>query len=723
MELRKLLRTVLLAASLAFVLVTWTKVAPGQNKVTPDESVFAMLPESLISLQLNEADLKSVLRALGKEYRLNLLVHEEVKGLITLGLEDIALRDALQAIARTRGLTLVAGPGGTIEILPLETYQSRVEKVVAATRRTPPVESPPPSPLITQKIDIQYAFNPRESISSVGRDIGLSGKQVKDLTELADLLEKRLSGQPGSHITPISRLNALVVTDTPEKVEEIMAIVNTIDVPSVTVGIEARIVEVTNQALEDLGVQWGGLGQFGDAKFTGGGLGASTGEEPAVPQSGNVGLSGSNFIVNLPATIPLGGPGSSLGFTLGRSATKVLDIQLSALERDGKLKLLAAPRLTTMNHERAWIESGTEIPFRNQSVSGGGVTTFTIEFKSASIELEVTPHVIGDGLSQAVFLDVVVTRKEADFARAIDGNPPLLSRTIYTRALVKAGETVVIGGLMRDDSTDTIEKVPWVSDLPFVGWMFRRTQERDEKSQLMIFITPSILPTPLTKSASIKTAMPKKTSSQQAAGSRQEKRQQDHGPRTTGQQTTRQQTTNQQSAISGQPSAGQETERQAAEGSRQKKRQQDNEQRTTGPQTTNSRKTAGSMQRAASSKQEKRQQDKGAQTKGNSKQWAVGSEQSAGLQDQEAKRRAQSAKRQEDKGQQIADQQSAISGQPSAKQNTERQEAVGSEQSAGLQDQEAKSEKQQKDYEPDITGPLSPVRTDLGTPLAADRIW
>ncbi len=410
-------------------------------------------------------------------------------------------------------------------------------------------------------------------------------------------------------------------------------------------------------------------------------MGAETGTQPSVPQTGNTGLSGSNFIVNLPAAIPLGGPGSSLGFTLGRSATKVLDIQLSALERDGKLKLLAAPRLTTMNHERAWIESGTEIPFRNQSVSGGGVTTFTIEFKSASIELEVTPHVVGDGESQAVFLDVVVTRKEADFARAIDGNPPLLSRTIYTRALVKAGETVVIGGLMRDDTTDTIEKVPWVSDLPFVGWMFRRTQERDEKSQLMIFITPSILPTPLTKSASIKTAMPKKTSSQQAAGSRQEKRQQDHGPR------------------------------------------------TTGPQTTNSRKTAGSMQQAASSKQEKRQQDKGAPTTGQQDQEAKRKEQSddrpqtTGLQDQEAKRRAQSAKRQEDKGQQIADQQSAISGQPSAKQNTERQEAVGSEQSAGLQDQEAKSEKQQKDYEPDITGPLSPVRTDLGTPLAADRIW
>jgi len=475
---------------------------------------------------------------------------------------------------------------------------------------------PPPSPLITQKIDIQYAFNPRESISAVGRDIGLSGKQVKDLNELADLLEKRLSGQPGSDITPISRLNALVVTDTPEKVEEIMAIVNTIDIPSVTVGIEARIVEVTSQALEDLGIQWGGLGQFGDATITGGGVGATTGEQPDIPQSGNVGLSGSNFIVNLPATIPIGGPGSSLGFTLGREATKFLDIQLSALEQDGKLKLLAAPRLTTMNHERAWIESGTEIPYRNQSVSGGGVTTFTVEFKSASIELEVTPHVVGDGLSTAVFLDAVVTRKEADFARAIDGNPPLLSRTIYTHALVKAGETVVIGGLMREDSTDTIQKVPWVSDLPFVGWMFRRTEERDDKSQLMIFLTPSILPTPLTKSGVIKTATPLKTrsllSEKSEEGNAKRKEQSDDRPQTTGLQTT-----NQQSEISGQPSANKKTERQGAVGSAQSADQQSANQKT-------------------------------------ERQEAVGSEQSAGLQGQEAKRKDQSDNRPQTTGQPVS---------------------------------------------------------------------
>jgi type IV pilus assembly protein PilQ len=685
MKPRKLFPAILLTASLVFALVFWTDVTLGKGEeVIPDESVFAMLPESLVSLQLHEADLKSILRALGKEYKLNLLVHEKIEGQITLGLENIALRDALQAIARNRGLKLVPGPGGTIEILPIQTYQARLKSVAAATREAAPVESPPPSPLITQKIDVQYAFNPRESISAVGRDIGLSGKQVKDLTELSDLLKKRLSGQPGSDITALSRLNALVVTDTPEKIEEIMGIVSLLDVPSITVGIEARIAEVTNQALEDLGVQWGGLGQFGDATFTGGGLGAQTGEQPNIPQSGNTGLSGSNFIVNLPATIPIGGPGSSLGFTLGRSATKVLDIQISALQQDGKLKLLAAPRLTTMDHERAWIESGTEIPYRNQSVSGGGVTTFTVEFKSASIELEVTPHVVGDSGSQAISLDVVVTRKEADFARAIDGNPPLLSRTIYTKALVKTGETVVLGGLMREDTTDTIEKVPWFSDLPFLGWMFRRTQERDDTSQLMIFLTPSILPTPLTTAGSIKTAKPQRTSRLPSAPSE---------------------------VKSGQTSAPQKTDRQGAVGSGQEKQQRDQEAKSE-TQSDNRPQTTGLQDKTIEQSTEQ-QKDKGLQTT----------------------------------GQQTTDQQSAISSQPSALQKTDRQGAVGSEQEKGQPDQEAKSEaqsaKSQKsairdqmsaktesqsdnkttDNRTTNHGLLSPLHSDLGTPLTGDRIW
>lgn len=475
--------------------VLWAADAPQRPPPTLEESAIAALPLAPISLELRDAEIKSLLRTLGQQFKLNLLVHEDVKGQITVSLQNVPFREVVQGIARANGLLLIAGPGNIIEILPVPVYQARLQQLAAAAP-APKVEAPPP--LITQKVEIKYAYNPRDSISAVGREINISGKQIKDLNELADLLKKRLSGRPGSDISSISRLNALIITDTPQKVEEIVGVIKTIDVPNETVGIEARIAEVTTQALEDLGIQWGGRIRFGDAVLRGGGLGAATGTAPTAPQSGAVGLSGANFIVNLPAAIALGGPGGSLGFTLGRTVSRILDIQLSALEQQGKLKLLAAPRLTTMNHERAWIESGQEIPFRNISVSATGISTFTIQFKQASIELEVTPHVIKNGSPQAIALDVVVGRKEADFARAIEGNPPLITRTVYTRALVQEGETAVIGGLMREDTSDKVDAIPLLSDIPVLGWLFKRTEKKEDKTQLMVFLTPTILPTPMT---------------------------------------------------------------------------------------------------------------------------------------------------------------------------------------------------------------------------------
>ena len=321
------------------------------------------------------------------------------------------------------------------------------------------------------------------------------GEEKKDLSELVENLKKRLSGRPGANISVISRSNALLVTDIPEKVEEIASLLTSIDVPSITVGIEARITEISTQGLEDLGIQWGGVGRFGSTSLLGGGSGATTGSSPTIPQSGAVGLSGSNFIVNLPATLGSTG-GASLGFILGRQATRVLDVQLSAIERTGRGRLLARPHVTTPNHERAWVESGREIPYLTQQISGG-ILTNTVAFKKAAIELEVTPHVIDTDSSRSIALDVIVARREADFANAVQGNPSLTSRTLLTRALVKEGETAVIGGLTTDDATETNTQVPLLGKIPVLGFLFRNRRVTEDKLQLIIFISPTTLPTPL----------------------------------------------------------------------------------------------------------------------------------------------------------------------------------------------------------------------------------
>ena len=523
-----------------------------------------MIPTTPISLELRDAEIKDVLRTFGQQFQLNLLVHEESKGLVTVSLRDVPLRDALQTLVDMTNLIIVPDLGGILTVMPVKVYEERLKaraeleerqarldlegqkvrreqaeaelagqqgrraqaeaekaqaeaevsrqkarteqaqadlegmKVRMALAQQAAEERMRARGMITQKIDVQYAYDPRRAVSGIGKEAGL-GNEKKDLSELAESLKLRLSGLPGSNISVIARANALLVTDTPDKVAEIANLLTTIDVPSISVGIEARIAEIDVQGLEDLGIQWGGVGRSGSTAVLGGGTGAITGTPPAIPQSGGVGLSGSNFIVNLPATLPTTG-GASLAFILGRQATKVLDIQLTAVERNGRGRLLARPRVTTPNHERAWVQSGKEIPYLTEQISGGVITN-TVSFKTAAIELEVTPHVIDTDPSRPIALDVIVGRREADFANSVQGNPTLISRTLLTRALVKEGETAVIGGLSTDDSTDTVTLVPFLGKIPLLGSLFKQRRTTGEKVQLMIFITPATLSTPLSGAA------------------------------------------------------------------------------------------------------------------------------------------------------------------------------------------------------------------------------
>src|SRR5262249_41471710 len=240
--------------------------------------------------------------------------HEESKGLIAVSMRNVPLRDALITLVDMANLMIISAPGGILTILPVKAYEERLKARESLAKQAETASPVPAPPLITQKIDVQYAFDPRKAVSGVGKEIGL-GDEKKDLSELVENLRKHLSGRPGANISVISRSNALLVTDIPEKVEEIASLLRVADVPSVTVGIEARIAEISTQGLEDLGIQWGGVGRFGTTSILGGGSSGSgtptTGSPPTAPQSGAVGLSGSNFIVNFPAILGSAGPGAS----------------------------------------------------------------------------------------------------------------------------------------------------------------------------------------------------------------------------------------------------------------------------------------------------------------------------------------------------------------------------------------------------------------------------
>jgi len=192
-------------------------------------------------------------------------------------------------------------------------------------------------------------------------------------------------------------------------------------------------------------------------------------------------------LVDLPAAVGQG-KGGAIGFLLGDIKGDFLDAQLSALEDEGQAKLLARPRVITQDNQKAYIKIGDEIPYLEKTIASGVVTT-DLKFKDAAIELEVSPHTVDD----EVFLDVVVARKVPDYARAIDGNPPLRAQALTTKVSVKSGQTFAIGGLTLEEETATTNAVPFFSRIPLLSFLFKKEGKTKRKDELIIFITPTII--------------------------------------------------------------------------------------------------------------------------------------------------------------------------------------------------------------------------------------
>ncbi|HEY5594640.1 MAG TPA: type IV pilus secretin PilQ, partial [Nitrospiria bacterium] len=318
---------------------------------------------------------------------------------------------------------------------------------------------------------------------------------------------KTLLSKQGS-VAIDARTNSLIVRDLPDNVAKIVSIVKSLDGRTPQVLIEARIVEAGTNFTRELGIQWGGnftnatnrgAYQVTGATSNSGGSGAS----PA-PLTGGVGLSGNNFAVNLPATVAQGA-GGAVGFTFGNIAsTRQLDIQLSAMEDAGQGRILSNPRVMTMDNKEARISSGTEIFVQTAVLSGtsssgttsgttggtagtsgvGGVTKI-----DAKLELIVTPHITPDN---RVVMHVRADKKEPDYNRQVQNIPPLTTRTAETDLLVADGETIVIGGIYTRNESVGTKGIPFLSQIPILGWLFKKETKVDNQSELLIFITPTI---------------------------------------------------------------------------------------------------------------------------------------------------------------------------------------------------------------------------------------
>ena len=401
-----------------------------------------------ITLDFQEANIKNLLRIIADVSNLNIITSENVTGKVTMKLKDVPWDLALDIILRNNQLGMVR-TGNIIRVATLEELAK--EKETAATGIKTEVEA---EPLFLKVFQVNY--------------------------ESADNLKANLETIKSSRgsIDINTRTNTLIVQDIRNRLAEMERLIEILDKRTVQVLIEARIVEVTHNYARELGIRWGGrVNTQANVGFP-----ATVGLSGV--SGGSTGTSAAGGIVNLATS---GGATGALGLKLGSiNGTALLDMQLSALENQGKGKILSMPKITTMDNVEAIIESGREIPY--QTTSSDGTKT---EFKKATLSLKVTPHVSPD---EYIRLEIEAKKDEADFANQLPNSPPpILTKHAKTEVIIKNGDTTVIGGLFKENKTQNQASVPFFSKLPLVGWLFKNKLNTSDGEELLIFITPKIL--------------------------------------------------------------------------------------------------------------------------------------------------------------------------------------------------------------------------------------
>jgi type IV pilus assembly protein PilQ len=312
-----------------------------------------------------------------------------------------------------------------------------------------------------------------------------SAQQLKD--NLVKFLSVDKDGKPIGSILVDEHTNSLIIQAIRSDMASIVAVIHQLDQATPQVLIEAFIVEANKDVARELGIQWGGVVRTG---ALGTGTGFATGRDNN-SLGGNVGTAvdpTSGTVVNLPAPPLSGFEPFSLGVVYQNIGDALLSAQLTALQDQGKLNILSSPSITTLDNQTAFIESGADIPF--QTVEDGEVN---VEFKKAVLSLKVTPHVIDN---KRLKMYINVHKDEADFSQTVLGNPTILTKNAETNVFQFNGQTIVIGGLNKETTTDSDTGVPYLESIPGLGYLFKRKGSSNRLEDLLIFITPHILQPP-----------------------------------------------------------------------------------------------------------------------------------------------------------------------------------------------------------------------------------
>ncbi|KFJ92233.1 fimbrial protein [Pseudomonas sp. 1-7] len=427
---------------------------------------FAYTGEKL-SLNFQDIDVRSVLQLIADFTDLNLVASDTVAGNITLRLQNVPWDQALDLVLKTKGLDK-RQVGNVLLVAPADEIAARERQELESQKQIAEL-----APLRRELIQVNYA----------------KAADMAKLFQSVTSADGASSDARGS-VTVDDRTNSIIAYQTQDRLDELRRIIAQLDIPVRQVMIEARIVEANVDYDKALGVRWGGATRRGNWSVYG-----KDGATSFDNESGQVYLPGTDTVGDVSlqdgvAPVPfvdMGVLGSTSGIGIGFLTDNVtLDLQLSAMEKTGNGEIVSQPKVVTSDKETAKILKGQEVPYQEASSSGATSTSF----KEAALSLEVTPQITPDN---RIIMEVKVTKDAPDFARALDGVPPINKNEVNAKVLVNDGETIVIGGVFSNTQTKGVEKVPFLGDLPFLGRVFRRDIVSDNKAELLVFITPRIM--------------------------------------------------------------------------------------------------------------------------------------------------------------------------------------------------------------------------------------
>ncbi|GAB6177540.1 type IV pilus secretin PilQ [Desulfobaculum senezii] len=429
------------------------------------------LPDMEASLRMHDANIVAVLQALGRIADQSIIVSPNVAGSVNVNIVKQPWKEIFQSIIKTNGLTY-EWQGDILRVMTPDDLETAIKLSELKNRQ----------PLASTLLKVRYA----------------DAAGLKE--NLNKLLTQDSEGKSRGNVEVNEHSNSLIVQAVPEDLRKIVRIVEYLDRPSRLIRLKAHIVETNSDTARELGIQWGGAyksdglgGHNNNMWVLPGASGGATDTDPiaggSTPNlnSGATGNSGHGMVSNfIPKGFPEDGRGMNLGLMFGHLGGNILEAQLAALEEDNKLRILSSPSISTLDNQTAFTENGAEVPYISLDEAGNA----DVEWKDATLRLEITPHVIDD---ETLKLKILVKKDEVDQTREVQGNPYIIKKQTETTLVTRNSDTVVISGLTKRRTSKGDSGVPGLKDVPGLGALFSSDSSSSDLEEVLIFITPTIL--------------------------------------------------------------------------------------------------------------------------------------------------------------------------------------------------------------------------------------